>query len=381
MSKIVKVSNGDYSLQVQAGGNIILDTTGTAIGRGLNYGKVTVYGNLDVKGTTTYIETTNSEISDNILQLNYGDNGSSGITLTQAGIEIERGANTGTYPAVQVVFNETVSHYDSTSVLSNPNINGSFVLKTNTNVLNAVQLRTISTDTTGDLSFDLQGGSAKIAIVNYGGKVGVSGYTLTAGANNYANSTLQPWHVPNVQFVYNYVVSSYSPGGPPGMALVNQVVWPLTNTGGITQGGAANILATGTLTPSALPATYNIQFSVNSGILGYFSTATGTTSGPILANGSGSLTVNNVRLYNNSITNINNSYNLTLTSGSGEVEVNAVLDLDNQSTPTYTAGKTKLYSSATIGPGRTGVYVTNSTVQTPDELISRSRAVLLSILL
>ena len=379
MSKIVKVSSGDYSLQVQAGGNIVLDTTGTAIGRGTNYGTVTVYGNLDVKGATTYIETTNSEIKDNILQLNYGDTGSSGITLTQAGIEIERGANIGTYPAVQLVFNETVSHYDSTSVLSNPNIGGSFVLKTSGNTLNSLQLRTISTDTTGDLSFDLQGGNARVAIVNYGGVVGVAGYTLTAGANNYADSVLQPWHVPNVQFVYNYVASSYTPGGPPGIALVNTVVWPLTLSNGVTEGAAANILATGTLSPSALPATYNIQFSVNAGIVGYFSTATGTTSGPISASGSGSLTVNNVRIYGDTITDISN--NLVLTSATGNVEISAVLDLDNQSTPTYTSGKTKIYSSATIGPGRTGVYVTNSTVQTPDELISRNRAVLLSILL
>ena len=381
MSKIVKVSNGDYSLQVQAGGNIILDTTGTAVGRGTTgFGSVKIYGDLDVKGTTTYIETVNSEIKDNILQLNYGDTGAAGITLTQAGIEIERGANTVNYPAVQIVFDETVSHYDSTSVLSNPNITGSFVLKTNTNVLNALQVRTISTDTTGDLSFDLQGSSARIAIVNSGGKVGVSGYTLTAGANNYA-SLLEVWHVPNVQFVYNYVASSYTPGGPPGMALVNTVVYPLVSTNGVTEGAGANILATGTLSPTPIPSTYNIQFSVNSGILGYFSTATGTASGPISANGSGSLTVNNVRIYNNSITNINNGYNLTLTSGSGEVEVSAVLDLDNQSAPAYSTGKTKLYSSGTVGPGRTGVYVTNSTVQTPDELISRNRAVLLSILL
>ena len=379
MSRILKVSQGDYSLQVQAGGNIILDTTGTAIGRGTSYGTVTVYGNLDIKGATTYIETTNSEIKDNILQLNYGDTGSSGITLTQSGIEIERGTNTGTYPAVQLVFNETVSHYDSTSVLSNPNIGGSFVLKTSGNTLNALQLRTISTDTTGDLSFDLQGGASRLAIVNYGGVVGVAGYTLTAGANNYADSVLQPWHVPNVQFVYNYVASSYTPGGPPGTALVNTVVWPLTLSNGVTEGAAANILATGTLSPSALPATYNIQFSVNAGIVGYFSTATGTTSGPISASGSGSLTVNNVRIYGDTITDISN--NLVLTSATGNVEISAVLDLDNQSTPTYTSGKTKIYSSATIGPGRTGVYVTNSTVQTPDELISRNRAVLLSILL
>jgi len=40
-----------------------------------------------------------------------------------------------------------------------------------------------------------------------------------------------------------------------------------------------------------------------------------------------------------------------------------------------------MYSSSVFGPGRTGVYFTNNTITTPDELISRNRAVLLSILL
>ena len=48
----------------------------------------------------------------------------------------------------------------------------------------------------------------------------------------------------------------------------------------------------------------------------------------------------------------------------------------------YTANKTKIYSTATVGPGKTGIYFANTNgSQTPDELISRNRAVLLSILL
>ena len=82
----------------------------------------------------------------------------------------------------------------------------------------------------------------------------------------------------------------------------------------------------------------------------------------------------------NTITNTT-SNNLILTSTNGVVEVNAVMTLDDQSAPTYSSGKSKVYSSATAGPGRTGIYFTNNTSQTPDELISRSRAVLLSILL
>ena len=376
MSKIVKVSNGDYSLQVQAGGNIILDTTGTAIGRDFSgtFGTVTVWGNLDVKGNTTQIETTNTTVSDNIFEINTGltTNGIPSSLNYQGGWQIDR----GTASAAQILFDDSVKHYDSTSVLSNPNIGGTYILRTADGILNAVQLRTITTDTTGDLAFDLQGGAARLSIVNSGGKIGVSGYTLTAGAISYAGTPgtdLHPWHVPNTQWNYGYVFSTLTPAGfgaPNGLALVNEINYPLTGS------AYASVLATG-----SSGATGSVQFNVNSGIVGYYSYATGVTAGPVTASGTGSLTVNNVRIYGNTITDINNSYNLTLTSNSGEVEINAVLDLDNQTAPTYASGKTKLYSSSTIGPGRTGVYVTNSTVQTPDELISRSRAVLLSILL
>ena len=82
----------------------------------------------------------------------------------------------------------------------------------------------------------------------------------------------------------------------------------------------------------------------------------------------------------NTISNVT-SNPLILTSTNGVVEVNAVMTLDDQTAPTYASGKSKVYSSATAGPGRTGIYFTNNTSQTPDELISRNRAVLLSILL
>jgi len=381
MSKIVKVSNGDYSLQVQAGGNIILDTTGTAVGRAnTGYGTVTVYGNLDVKGTTTYVETTNTEISDNILQLNFGQTGSGigSANSYQSGIEIERGS----LSAAQFVFNEQVSFYNAKTTAEQA---GSFVLKTVDGNLNAVQLRTISTDTSSDLSFDLQGSSHALAIVNSQGVYGVGGHNLTADANNYANLGLQPYHIPNVNWVYNYVYTSTTPGGvsPGGLALVNEINYPLSGSSPY-----ASVIATG-----ASSANGNIQFNVNTGnvtatggLLAYFSTATtgnDLTNASLSATAQGSLTVNNVRIYGNTITDINGSYNLTLTSQSGNVEVNAVLNLDDQTwnSPAYTSSKTKLYSSSTIGPGRTGVYVTNSTIHTPDELISRNRAVLLSILL
>jgi len=53
-------------------------------------GALTVSGNLDVKGTVTTIESTNTTIKDNILTLNKGEGGS-GVTLGVSGIEVDRG--------------------------------------------------------------------------------------------------------------------------------------------------------------------------------------------------------------------------------------------------------------------------------------------------
>ena len=126
MSRILKVSQGDYRLQVQTGGNIILDTGNAA-------GTVTITGNLDVLGTQTVVESVNSYITDNIIQLNYNPNnpyGGDGISSAlgyQAGIEIGRGSRDW----AEFVFSEQVTHYDT---LLNSNIVGTFQVKTRNTV-------------------------------------------------------------------------------------------------------------------------------------------------------------------------------------------------------------------------------------------------------
>ena len=51
-----------------------------------------IAGNLTVTGTTTNVETTNTNITDNVITLNQGELGA-GVTLTTSGIEIERGTS------------------------------------------------------------------------------------------------------------------------------------------------------------------------------------------------------------------------------------------------------------------------------------------------
>lgn len=58
-----------------------------------NFNNVVVAGNLTVQGTTTSIDTTNTNISDNIITLNEGESGA-GVTSTTSGIEIDRGTET-----------------------------------------------------------------------------------------------------------------------------------------------------------------------------------------------------------------------------------------------------------------------------------------------
>ena len=67
----------------------------------VTFNNVTVSGDLNVEGTLTAINTTNTTISDNIIVLNEGETGS-GITSGSSGIEIDR----GTEAAVSILYND-----------------------------------------------------------------------------------------------------------------------------------------------------------------------------------------------------------------------------------------------------------------------------------
>ena len=323
MSKVLDVSNGDYRVRVQTGGNIILDTQST-------YGKVLVIGDLDVQGQLTYIESTNTQVNDNILQLNYGQtgNGISSANNYVSGLEIKR----GNYSAAQILFNENVQHYDP---VTSTEVNGTFVLSTADGKLSGLRVASISNSGTTDFVFDMQGSANVLRVAN-----SLGGYE-----NNINNDN----DIINRKYLYNYVAASN------GVASVDRIYFP--TTGGIA-GSTSSIEAFGS----------SIVFQISQ-----------STRAIISPTG---VSVDNINLYSNTITNTT-SNNLILSSTNNNVEINSVLNLDNQSSiPSYTTGTTKIYSSATAGPGGTGIYFTNNqAAHTADELVSRRRAVALSILL
>jgi hypothetical protein len=336
MSKIVKISE-NYRLKVPSSGSITLDT-------GASVGTVVITGNLDVKGLTTTIESSNTTVKDNILQINYGQTGPgiSAVFNYQAGIQIGRGSRSD----AKLVFDETVYHYDPVLDTTVP---GTFVFKLDNDSLTGIQVSSIGTNDATNLVFDMQNSSSIVQIGN---------------STGYESRVVNDNDVPNRKFVIDYVAATG------GTADVDKIKYPLT----------------GAMLSEVQADSNSIQFRIDAGG-GLSQRARITASG---------LRVDNVNIFQNTISNVSPLANLTLTGTSGYIEVGGVLELDDQlNNEASVSGKTKIYSKSTAGPGRTGLYISNvntadSVTWNPatsayetgrDELISKNKAVLLSILL
>ncbi|MDA9938502.1 hypothetical protein N9C48_00160 [bacterium] len=102
MDKYLRVADGNYRVVVKSGGRITLDT-------GTEVGDVYITGNLTVEGTQTTLDTVNSTIEDNIIELNKGETGN-GITRDgSSGIRVDR----GTIEDGQWLFVESINWTDT----------------------------------------------------------------------------------------------------------------------------------------------------------------------------------------------------------------------------------------------------------------------------
>lgn len=185
MSKVLKISQSDYRIQVRTGGYIILDT-------GVDDGTVVITGNLQVKGNTTTVTSENTTISDNILQLNSGNTGDgiSSANFYVSGIQIDR----GNLPDAQFFFDDHNLHYDP---ILDQNVYGGFVLRTESN-LTDLSLRSISTDGTTDFYIDLNSGVSPQKILKI------------ANAPNYEDFVLETNDIPNKKYVDDQIILNTS---------------------------------------------------------------------------------------------------------------------------------------------------------------------------
>ena len=168
MSKTLNVNTGNYKVKVPDGGTITLDT-GSA-------GNVALTGNLQVAGTQTTVNSTNLDITDNIIVLNKGETGS-GITENTSGIEIDRGTSTN----AQILFDETVSFNDPITETVKP---GTFVFKTKDNAIIGLRTNAITT------------GGGDLYLINSG-----TGVISVSGTNNYEDQITDDDDVPNKKYV------------------------------------------------------------------------------------------------------------------------------------------------------------------------------------
>lgn len=334
MAKIVKVHGGHYKVQVDDGYRIYLD-----VGPREQGGGVYISGNLYVEGTTTQVKSETVVIRDNIISLNNESNPThAGVTLGVSGLEINR----GTRPNAQFLFNENAPHKNAAGFTTT----GTFTFTDSGNNLLGIQ-------TTG---IDTKGGNLYLI----GSTSGATGYVTTYGVAQYERKVFDYTNyllsigpleltndvnaIPNTQAVKDYVDSAFLYKSSNNITDYDTsvTVSDLSSTGFASQ----------------------ITFEVDNNLKAFI-------------DGSG-VTIDSIKVYASNITSLNNN-TLTLSSANAIIEANARMLLDNQnSIPSAVAGGTYLYANATIGAGKSGLYIVNTT--TSDELVSKNRALLFSMI-
>jgi len=184
MSKFLRIPTGDYTIETQDNGTIMLDVG--------EFGEVVVTGNIRILGDSTTVESTNLDILDNILTLNKGETGA-GITLDESGLRIDRGS----LPDAFIVFDENTVWTDPVSETS---ITGAFSLKTETGQVLGIKTNSIATEG-GDL-YLINDGLGKVSVTgttNYEEQV----FVYDAGVNT--GVVKDDDIIPNIKAVVDYV--------------------------------------------------------------------------------------------------------------------------------------------------------------------------------
>ncbi len=342
MSRILKVSQSNYHVQVTPNGTITLDT-------GNETGTVIVTGNLNVLGNTTYINVTDLQVEDNIILLNRGEAGPSGVSEITSGIQIQRsaGSESTEFPDAQLLFDESVTHYDP---IADDTVLGTFVFKTTDDKLVGIQAASLGTAPGSDLSFDLQNDTdAVLKLVNATNYEDRLFPVSDPTGNNYLTTR---------KFVTDYVLADVS-----GMAVVDKIY---TSSDLLDPSIAFSIVET---------TNTNIKFSIKT-----LGDSLPSLRASITSTG---LNVDNVNIYQNTVRNTS-AADLILTATTNYIEIDSILKLDDQTAfETSVAGRTKLYSRSNLTTlaqtaGRTGIFFSNNIAS--DELVAKKRALLWSIL-
>ena len=354
MSKILKITDGDYKVITGYAGTITLDT-------GPQAGAVVITGSLVVNGDYTIVESETLTVKDQKIELNVGESGP-GVTSKptdsslESGLLIHRGANnTPASRDVLIVFKEVEPGFPSTAITGR----GTVQFKYSNGDPVAISTNSISVP-----------GNGNLGLINAG-----NGYVTVSGTTNYeknafsytawelAGSPRAAYATPNA--LITVADDDVIPNAKGLVDFVDASLYyyrsPLLSEGDTT-------VRTYDAQAPFLNSPSRIEFTVD-----------GSLRGKFIATG---LDVDNVNIFTNTINNATNNLVLTSTATANIVQIDAVVQLDDTGlSPTAIAGSTKIYtvnSNTTPAPGKTGIYFTNQ--GNSDELVAKNRALLFSVL-
>lgn len=416
MSKIVRVQTGDYRIITSPGGTITLDSGSASIVEPTGWpGGVIINGDLLVNGVTTTIESETLTIKDNIIYINEGETGN-GVTLNTSGFQIDRGNE----PDVSFLWDERIGAFvlvdadylnpvdnlhESALALGARSIltGGSNLTLVGSNLGSAgVEEGVVDVIGTVDyerkvLNYDLLNSFFDITRVSRTSNIVElqvsSPHGLTPGIEIYVDCYPFPQintnSVPTEITIVSDTVIQYTKSGidipeqtffagfagiirpvsvknddyiPNMKAVVDYTASALVsfNTNKIAQGDSRVIVVDDSIPDEfGNPQSSEISFDIN-----------GVTQAVINNNG---LFVDNIQIDNNTIKNKNSSLDKIL--------FDSVLELKTKpGDPGVSSGYVSLYSKPVPGTGGTGLFFVN-TEGTRDELISKTKALLYSLIL
>lgn len=344
MSKFVKVQNGNYHVSVPKGNKIWLD-----VGNEPNPGTVVITGNLEVQGVQTTVNTQVLDIEDNIISLNVS-NLSVGY---QSGLEIRRPDEN---PANNAYFllDQSQTHFYNNANQTKTGI-WTFVDAAD----NLMGIQTASINAGGQtLYLDINSTTGYVTVSRVNGATG----DITKPGGSLTSYSRRVWDWTQVDATIGGLLVNDPNAVTTTQAVIDYVdtAFQYKSSANITDGDTSVTVADLTTTGNPSVITFRVD---------------GNTKATM--DGSGT-TIDSIKIFANNIASLN-SNNLVLSSITTAIEANGWMLFDNQITvPTAVSGGTYLYANATIGAGKTGLYIVNTTVS--DELVSKNRALLFSMI-
>ena len=390
MLKVVRVQGGDYRIVVGSQGNpgtIYLDTSPNT-NRTFPQGDVVITGDLTVLGKSTIVQSETLAIKDNIVYINQGETGDGVSTLgTTAGIEIDRGNATD----VSILWDENLNLFKFVDAFDNftPIATDSIITRGGDLHLISEGEGIITVSGTVDyqnrvIDYDKLATQFTIQFVERIDSVGIiyllenhllvpgDVVDITCGSNITFNGTfVQVIDVPTpTSFTYANIGLDVEVESANGTVRLNPI---------IDDDIIPNIRAVADYTNFLLQAVSINKIQENdtkvqvrdldtSGVSEIVFEVDGAQRAVI---NNGGISIDNINIRNNAISNFSNDNLL----------INSVLSIANRTgTPSTPIGYVKVFSRNTPGTGGTGLFFTN-TQSTTDELISKTKALLYSLIL